>query len=226
MTLIVETLHATSLQEQLITYTDAGYHKEHTGSKQTVTNPNGTMTLYKGKYRVETTRLRNWDYADAGWYFVTICTRDLGPFFGDVVEGETCLSPVGEIAHQYWAGIPDHFPNAGVDEWVIMPNHMHGIVVIEIRCRDVACNVSTTNTTPTLSRISPQPGSLATIIRSYKSAVTRRAREEGYSEFGWQSRFYDHIIRDEKSLHAIRRYIRDNPLKWEMDRDNPAKLYI
>ena len=77
-----------------------------------------------------------------------------------------------------------------------------------------------------MSRISPQPGSLATIIRSYKSAVTRWCRHNGYSEFAWQSRFYDHIIRDEESLHILRLYILNNPSKWETDHDNLANLYM
>ena len=144
------------------------------------------MTLYKNKYRIESARLKDWDYASAGWYFVTICTQNREPYFGEVVEQAMHLSPVGEIACQYWSEIPQHSPsNIQVDAFVVMPNHVHGIIVIndtdgrrdvacrDVACRDVACNVSTG---ATMSKISPKAGSLGAIVRSYKSAVTRWAR--------------------------------------------------
>ena len=89
------------------------------------------MTLFRRKYRVHSTRLRSWDYAAAGWYFVTICTRGSECSFGDVVDGEIHLSPIGDVARQYWKGIPQHFPNVTLDSFVVMPNHVHGIVIIE-----------------------------------------------------------------------------------------------
>ena len=108
-----------------------------------------------------------------------------------------------------------------------MPNHIHGIVILTGRNikrntknirdlrRDVACNVSTANNISLkMSKISPKPGSLSTIIRSYKSAVTRYAHTNGYLNFKWQSRFYDHIVKSEKELNAIHRYIWNNPIKW------------
>jgi putative transposase len=188
------------------------------------------MTKFKGKYRVESTRLPGWDYAGAGWYFVTICTRNRECLFGDIVDGEMHLSSIGEIVAEEWQKTPDIRPNVVLDEWVIMPNHLHGIIVIleppdravETSRRDVSTTASqrdvpTTTTPPRL-----QAGSLGAIIGQIKSVCTKRIWAAGHTEFGWQSRFYDHIIRDEGSLQRIREYIINNPANWAEDRINPA----
>jgi REP element-mobilizing transposase RayT len=196
-----------------------------------------TMTLpkFKGKYRVESTRLPNRNYAANGWYFVTICTRDRIHFFGDVIAGEVQLSAIGEIAQQFWTDIPNHFNDTYIDAYVIMPNHVHGIVVIDCpkNVETLQCNVSTQHDAPCdiiqrqfMSDISPKPGSLGAIARSYKSVVTRWCRENGHNHFAWQSRFYDHIIRADGSLDRIREYIINNPAKWEEDKNNPANLWM
>ncbi|MFQ5613647.1 MAG: transposase [Anaerolineae bacterium] len=190
------------------------------------------MTRFKDKYRIETTRLPGWDYTSAGWYFVTICTRDRQMFFGHIENGEMHLSPIGEIAAQFWCEIPQHTAGSvTLDAWVVMPNHVHGIIVIHDTpmVETLQCNVSTTTTATTnnpMSAISPRAGSLGAIIRSYKSAVTRWCRQNGHPEFGWQSRFYDHIIRNEKALNNIRRYITENPLRWQEDQNNPENVWI
>lgn len=168
--------------------------------------------FFAGKFRIRSTRLKNWDYSSPGYYFVTICTRNFQPFFGEIIDGVMRLTPVGEIVHRFWSEIPEHFPNIGLDEFVIMPNHMHGIIIIH-ECVETQHAASL-----------PKPGSLSTIIRSYKSAVTRWARRNAYPKFAWQSRFYDHIIRSDESLHEIRSYIRHNPLKWDLDKYNPNKF--
>ncbi|PJF34117.1 MAG: transposase [Phototrophicales bacterium] len=187
------------------------------------------MTRFKDKYRIETTRLPGWNYASAGWYFVTICTRDQQPFFGHIENGDMYLSPIGEIAAQFWQEIPRHtVGHVSLDVFVVMPNHVHGIVVIQdTPVETLHCNVSTDNVDKNLmSTISPQAGSLGAIIRSYKSAVTRWCRQNGYAEFGWQSRFYDHVIRNENALHNIRQYISENPSRWEMDQNHPDNLWV
>ncbi len=128
------------------------------------TNINKIMTLFKNKYRVESTRLPNRDYSQNGWYFVTICTYERQWLFGDVVNSQVHLSEIGEIAAKFWAEIPQHSQNTYIDAYVIMHNHVHGIIVIDNpecrdvvidnpgcrdvvidnpECRDVACNVST-----------------------------------------------------------------------------------
>ncbi|MDP2038720.1 MAG: hypothetical protein Q8L04_15165 [Ignavibacteria bacterium] len=113
-----------------------------------------------------------------------------------------------------------------------MPNHVHGIVIITDYCKDVASasarpsldgrNVSTEKA---FSKITPKPGSLATIIRSFKSSVTKQIHEIGYPNFSWQARFYDRIIRNEKELYNIKRYIEQNPLKWEFEKNNAENIF-
>lgn len=107
------------------------------------------MTLYKNKYRIESARKPGWDYAANGAYFITICTRDRRRFFGDIQNRKMNLSIAGEIAHKFWHEIPDRFPHVQLDAFVVMPNHIHGILVIDrvpiSACRDAINRVSTTN---------------------------------------------------------------------------------
>ena len=200
------------------------------------------MTLYKGLYRIESTRLPGWDYRNVGWYFVTICTRDGYHFFGDVVNGEIQLSALGEVAQRFWLEIPDHIAGVKTDACVVMPNHRHGILVVEPRPVAVVETLHTTSLqqqppppddefltesqiqSRAMSALSPKAGSLGAIIRSYKSAVTNWAGLNGFRDFAWQPRYWDHIIRDERSLHEIRQYIHDNPARCELERQNPPAL--
>ena len=183
------------------------------------------------------TRLKNYNYAANGYYFVTICTHQKQRFFGDVVNGKMQLSTVGKIAHQYWSEIPQHSKHTYLDEFVIMPNHVHGIIIIDnpdnrdrfipnnnVPGRVVPWNNPTTvdgewDLSQTMSKLSPKSGTLSVIVRSYKSSVTRWCRQYGDDIFRWQSRFYEIIIREEKSLNNIRRYIINNPQKWTEDRN-------
>jgi len=186
------------------------------------------------KYGRQSIRLKNYNYAANGYYFVTICTQGKQCFFGNVVGGKMQLSTVGKIAHQYWSETPQHSQHTYLDEFIIMPNHVHGIIIIDNpnsrvvpwndpTCTDVTCNVRTENgewdLSQTMSQLSPKSGTLSVIIRSYKSSVTRWCRQHGDDIFQWQSRFYENIIRDDKSLNNIRRYIINNPAKWTEDRN-------
>jgi len=191
----------------------------------------GVVTIsplkYKQKYRIASTRMKDWDYTAVGWYFITICTGARIPFLGEIEEGEMHRSTLGEIAIHCWLEIPSHFPQASLDEFIIMPNHVHGIIEInapEIREGTVetqhAASLRNEHNQPpkqTRQKSLPKPGSISTIVRSYKSAVTRWAGKNGYPGFRWQTRFYDHIIRNEKSLERIRAYILGNPFKWAED---------
>ena len=184
--------------------------------------------LFKNKYRIHSIRLPGWDYRSPGGYFVTICTKNRECWFGKIHDGEMILSDMGKIADQYWQEIPDHFKNVQTDEFVIMPNHTHGILFLmefdqTHNCRDVACNVSTIVASPSsrMSQMSPKSGSLSTIIRSYKSAVKRWAGQNNHPEFAWQSRFYDRVIRNNLELQHIREYIWHNQLKWDLDSNHP-----
>ncbi len=196
------------------------------------------MSLYQNRYRPTSIRFPTWDYACAGYYFVTLCSRHHQPIFGEIIGGEIVLSPIGEIAERFWLEIPAHFPNTDLDEFVIMPNHVHGIIIL----RDVVAaqhaaplpehkaaalpdnHAAPLPDAPITPKHLPAPGSLSAIIRSYKSAVTRWAGKNGYPSFAWQPRFYDHIIRNEQSLQSIRLYIRNNPLNWALDEENPTFL--
>jgi REP element-mobilizing transposase RayT len=203
--------------------------------------------LYKNKYRIPSTRYKEWDYSEEGFYFVTICTDDRKMFFGDVVGGEMVLSPIGKIVKDFWLKIPEYFNNTELDEFVVMPNHLHGIIVIcnthgdccirHRHCRDAinrhyrirrdAINrVSTIRNGGVTKHHNPMgKNTLGEIIRWYKGRSTFEIRKI-YKYFAWQERFYDHIIRNEKELNRIREYIIDNPGKWVEDRNNPNNLGI
>jgi putative transposase len=202
------------------------------------------MTLFRRKYRVQSTRLPGWDYRTAGQYFVTICTRGREPFLAEVVNGRIVLSSIGKIAAAEWEQIAIRRRDVDLDEWIVMPNHLHAILTLKggafvetpHRQRDeigpsngvsrqhgdtrqrMHRGVSTT------SRLTS--GYLGAIIGQFKARSTKRIWREGFREFGWQPRFYDHIIRDEGSLPDIRQYIIDNPHKWELDKDNLENLYM
>jgi putative transposase len=184
------------------------------------------MELYKDKYKTQSTRLQGYDYTQNGMYFVTICTKDRECYLGEVVKGEMILNEMGKIAENFWKEIPDHFSNVRLDEFVVMPNHIHGL--IEIVCdidarRDEALPRLYTGEYPRMSEMSPMPGSLSVILGSYKSIVTKTVRKKiSYILFSWQSRYYDHIIRNENKLNKIHEYIINNPEMWERDRNLPA----
>ncbi|MEW6703102.1 MAG: transposase [Bacteroidota bacterium] len=180
------------------------------------------MTKYKDTFRIESSRLKGWDYSNPWWYYVTVTTRNHVEHFGKVVKGRMKLNDLGMIAEKYWNEIPNHFKNVELDCYVIMPNHLHGIIIINEQRRDVACNVSTMNK---YAPISPKTNSLSVIVRSFKSAGTKQIHELGYLNFYWQSRFYDRIIRNEKEVYNIRNYIEHNPLKWELEKDKPENIF-
>ena len=173
-------------------------------------------------------RLAEYDYAIAGSYFVTIGIDGQTRVLGQVRRGQTKLSQLGEIAKRSWQEIPEHFPSVMLDEFVIMPNHLHGIIV-QWGDAGTACRAPTDRREAAVSfaplvkegqtqeRFSqPVRGSLPTIVRSFKSAVTKTAREQGL--WGrwplWQRGYYEHIIRRAEPLDEIRRYIRENPNRW------------
>ena len=163
-------------------------------------------------------RLKEYDYSMPGEYFVTICTKEHIHSFGEIVNEEMNLNIIGEIADKCWKELPAHFLNVELDEFVVMPNHIHRIVcILENPGRDVQMNIPTDNY---YSRISPKRGSLGLIIRGYKAAVTTPCRKNGIHAFNWQSGYFEHIIRDEKSLIRIRDYIATNPQRWWFDKEN------
>lgn len=182
------------------------------------------MSLYKNKYRIESTRLEVWDYSKYGYYFVTICTKDKRIYFGNAVDENISLNNVGEKVKEIWLEIRNRFTDVELDEFVIMPNHLHGIIFINRDSvgRDSINRVSTKapfiKNNPMYSELS-----LSKIIRWFKGRTTYEIHHTlQFSDFAWQPRYYEHIIRNEKSLQKIREYIHFNPLQWAVDDENPA----
>ncbi|MFT5749930.1 MAG: putative transposase [Ancylomarina sp.] len=174
---------------------------------------------YKGRYRIESARLKSWDYGWNAAYFVTICTHCREHYFGDIVDGRMQLSEIGQLANKYWLEIPKHFPFVELDAFVVMPNHLHGILVINKPNDERHVETQNFASLPlgTQNKFGPQSQNLASIIRGFKIGVTKNARKIK-PDFMWQARFYDHIIRNDESLFRIRDYIKSNPLKWAKDK--------
>jgi REP element-mobilizing transposase RayT len=172
------------------------------------------MSKFQDKYRIESARLREWDYSNPWWYYVTINTKEHEEYFGKIENGNMILNELGGKAEICWEEIPNHFPQVELDYFVIMPNHLHGIIIINT-------NVETRHA----SSLQNKKLTLSNIVGSFKSAVTKSAHEKGSINFSWQPRFYDRIIRNEKELFNIRKYIEQNPLKWELEKDNPENIF-
>ncbi|MFD2517614.1 transposase [Salinimicrobium flavum] len=214
---------------------------------------------FKNKYRIKSARLENWDYRWNAAYFITICTAHRKHYFGEIIKGKMEFSPVGIIADIMWHEITHHTSHVQLGAFVVMPNHIHGILILnnpEIpiednengndlknkegkekdekekdgKEKDGKENVQTLHATspqspqdlqnppknPQMAKISPKANSISTIIRSYKSATTKHAHRLGY-EFEWQTRFHDHIIRNDISYYNISNYIKNNPVNWKED---------
>ncbi len=209
------------------------------------------MIKYHNQYRIESTRLQSWDYSDGAWYFVTICTKDQKEFFGNIVKGNMKLYEMGEIVKDEWLKTGTVRDNVGLDYYCIMPNHIHGIIIInkdvETTRRVVSNNELAgknetvekclqknkneimqikNETTHSIVSTTIQSNSLGSIVGQFKSICTKRIRSNGYVKFHWQSGFYDRIIRNEKELFRIRRYIELNPLKWELEKSSCDNLQI
>ncbi|MFA6183756.1 MAG: transposase [Parcubacteria group bacterium] len=201
---------------------------------------------FKNKYKIDSTRLKNYDYSQNGMYFVTICTKDHKHFFGEVIDGKMILNDVGKIVDKLWQEIPRYFPFVKLDIYQIMSNHIHGNLEIirddNVETRFIASktnhihgnleiirddNVETRFITSQTnggvaggSNPMLNPDSLSSIIRWYKGRCSFEIRKnmKGVT-FAWQPRFYDHIIRDNESLNKIREYIIENPEVWEKEGD-------
>jgi len=178
------------------------------------------------RYR-KITRLADFDYGTNGAYFVTMCAQFRRSLFGEVRDGSVIQTPLGRIVESEWNELPRHYDHAVCDVSVVMPNHFHGVLFL-LRSGDAANGATTSDahtascvTTRSFGRVAA--GSVSSVIRSFKAGVTRRARAElGIIEQIWQPNFYEHVIRNDEDLYNIRKYIQENPLKWELDAENPA----
>ena len=177
------------------------------------------MSKFNDKFRIESTRIKEYDYSNIGKYFVTICTLNRLQYFGKIANSEMILNDCGIIAKDCLLSIPEHFPNVIIESFVIMPNHVHLVVFIKEQTNQSISQIEEKTLRATSlqkSIISPKSGTLPTIIRSYKAAVTNLCNKKNI-EFKWQSRFYEHIIRNEKSLFEISSYIENNVINWGFD---------
>ncbi len=212
------------------------------------------MDKFQNKFRIQSVRLQNWDYGSDAMYFVTICTQGRECYFGNIENKIVILSEIGRIARECWQNIPIHFQFAKLDEFVVMPNHVHGIIVIDKHDdgrnefdgmgniqnggdggdggdgrdgRDAINRVSTDTEMETKTAIvgfarDKNPmlnNNLSRIIRWYKGRTTFESRKI-HPGFAWQSRYHDHIIRNDAEIQRIKNYIINNPLNWE---DNTLK---
>ena len=207
--------------------------------------PGGAVKYNPARHHRHSIRLKGYDYSSAGAYFITAVLHHRMHLFGRVCENGMQLSEAGKIAHRCWEEIPLHFPHTALDEFIIMPDHMHGIVVIveeenggyedcsgggsaqlnaptrlSISASPIVNISSSTRKDNYFSIISPKKKTLSVIIRTYKAAVTTICRENGIHEFQWQRNYYEHIIRNEREFMAIRKYILNNPAQWLHEREN------
>ncbi len=178
---------------------------------------------FKNQYRIPSTRLPCWDYSRNGYYFITICTQERRHYFGEIVDNKMNLSEIGKIVHKYWFEIPKHFSFVELDEFQIMPNHVHGILIINNVVSYVEkrhCLFSTADTNIKINRFQNQgKHTISSIVGSYKSICTKMIHKTN-ATFGWQPGFYDNIIRTKKSFHYVQEYIKDNQTNWATDRNN------
>jgi len=176
------------------------------------------------KHHRRSIRLKGYDYSLAGTYFVTICVKERKCVFGDVQNSNVVLSPIGEIVYQRWNEIPNNFNSVKLYVFIVMPNHLHGIVVMTNDCRGVQLNAPTRNASNFYGLISPKQKTLSVIIRTFKAAVTTLCRKNNYHFFELQRNYYEHIVRNEDELNRIREYIINNPLQWQFDKENPNRI--
>jgi REP-associated tyrosine transposase len=195
--------------------------------------------LFKNKYRVPSIRYHNYDYSEDAAYFITICTKDRKPWFGEIHNRIMGLSEVGCDVNKYWHDIPIHFPFIILDTIIIMPDHIHGILIINKHLDSDYCpdfrrdaihrvsnahktNINMQNTNvwggDAMNRVSTvvnnpmlNPYSLSAVVRAFKSRVTHKVRQT-HPNFQWQPRFYDRIVRDDREMDNIREYILYNPI--------------
>ncbi len=188
-----------------------------------------------------------YDYAQSGAYFVTVVTHGRECLFGEIADGETRLNEAGRMVQTVWEELSIHYPGVETDAFVVMPNHIHGVVVLvgagPRACPDVGLGVATgPRACPDAGPGNTERGqpqgvaptlSLPDIMHRFKTLTTKRyadaVKQSGWPPFPgrlWQRNYYEHVIRDEESLNRIRQYIHDNPARWEFDHENPAAMSL
>ncbi|MBN2279572.1 MAG: hypothetical protein JXQ65_03240 [Candidatus Marinimicrobia bacterium] len=194
-----------------------------------------TDQLFKGRYRKDSTRLKYWDYGSNAAYFITICTKNRVNYFGEIVDHEMRLTEIGKVAVEEWHKTKELRQDMNIElgDFTVMPNHIHGIIIIgenQYNSKDAMYGVSTDpqpdqsiqdgkgkDAMHGVSAFGPQSKNLSSIIRGYKSSVTIQAKKLNPA-FSWQPRYYDHIIRDDRAYENISNYIITNPARWHEDK--------
>ncbi len=187
------------------------------------------MMYNPDKHHRRSIRLKGYDYTQPGAYFITACTHRWGTIFGEIIDGKMRLNPLGRVVQAEWLKTAQIRSNVQVDEFIVMPNHVHGIIMI-MDSGDTARSIptaiaDTAHRIPTVEQFGkPVSGSLPTIVRAFKSAATRRINilRSTPGRTVWQRKYYEHIVRSERSLNRIREYIHYNPQRWHLDRYHPA----
>ena len=169
---------------------------------------------FKNKYRIKSARVAWHDY-NKGVYFITICTKDRECFFGKISNKKMILSEIGEYTEEQVKTIPEHHPKTVIPQWVIMPNHIHMIVEIN-DCDNVVRKESLNCKNQDMQKISNKQGLLSTVMCGFKQSIKNFAISKNI-RFDWQTRFHDHIIRNEIALEHISEYIENNVLRWSED---------
>lgn len=180
-------------------------------------------------------RLRDYDYSAVGYYFVTICTQDRECLFGNIIDGQMVLNDIVNMVEEWWKKIPERFDGVELDVFQIMPNHMHGIIIVNdsityklVGAGLVPARQGKTQKNRATTRVAPTIGN---IVGSFKSISTheyiQHVKTHGWKPFNkrlWQRNYYEHIIRNDQSLHEIREYISNNPANWDKDAENQRNL--
>ena len=168
-------------------------------------------------------RIPGADYSEPGPYFLTICAAGRRNLFGEIQNARVELSPLGRIVRECWVAIPNHFASAEIKEFVVMPNHMHGIIVLSVGARYIVPPDRTARQIESFQ--TPTKGSIPTIVRVFKAAVTRKAREQwGFADRDvWQRNYFERVLRNGQEYADASRYILENPVKWEWDKENAAR---
>lgn len=157
--------------------------------------------LYRDRFRVPSIRMRGWDYRRPGAYGVTICVQGRDCCLGTIEEGQIVHSPFGEIVRQEWRRISKVHPHVVLDEWIVMPDHVHGILFFApAKVEGTAEGILAS-------------GSLGAVMGQFKKRSTKRIRAR-HPAFTWQERFFDQILKDDEAVERYRTYIRENPIRW------------
>ena len=182
-------------------------------------------------------RLKNYDYGRAGAYFVTVCVRKRLCLFGEIVEGQMNASPAGQMVAKAWDELRNHYAGIDVDSFILMPNHIHGIVVLNPSSVGAApCGRPSSLTAPNPGQprgVAPTKDkrlTLSDVVHRFKSWTTKLysdgVKQRGWPAFPgqlWQRNYYEHVIRNDSDLQKVREYISTNPYTWDTDIENPAR---